>query len=529
MKDKIFVFGLMFLLLISFGSATEIENSCGTLTQTYWCDGTFSYLTSYGYTWNTGLTYEQNGVICQNLCEADIENDVTCCALNYGYCYGFTGILKSGGHGSNFASACELIEVPSQIDEYFDTPSIISSDVSMVTLNSARLTGVWDYGDYNVYAYFKLNDEDTSKIFYDGTGTGTYNLDVAGLDYLTNYTYEFCIDSYYPILEGLTNYYNFDEGSGQNVYDSIGDNDGITGISTDWTSSGYVNSAINFSDSDYIEIDDIDMYMYAFSFWTTNPIVANDENNIVLSLQASFSSIIEIGDSLNHNSFSLTSGTDKYTYIDTEFNNSNWKNIIVNWNSDESKYDIFINGVEQTTYAGSYGNSDLFYLTDIFLGRFLKIAYFEGLMDEVLFYNRSLTTDEIETLSEFTISQFDNLTRCSDEGNFTTNLMEGTPYEYESDDDSVKNMFDYLDTDESWAELLGGFIIVLATIFVSVGVFGSNKVQMGAFGFIIVTFIGVLISTLLGLFPTYVILVFLIISVVAILLKMIFGKSEGEV
>ena len=111
---------------------------------------------------------------------------------------------------------------------------------------------------------------------------------------------------------------------------------------------------------------------------------------------------------------------------------------------------------------------------------------------------------------------------------FATSEVIETPYVYVSNDTSIDDMFDQLQTDgNDWAEILGGFFIVIAVVFIGLATFGSAKVEFGAFGFILFSFIGMLLATILGLLPIYILLIFLVVSVAIILIKSFFNDGAS--
>lgn len=95
---------------------------------------------------------------------------------------------------------------------------------------------------------------------------------------------------------------------------------------------------------------------------------------------------------------------------------------------------------------------------------------------------------------------------------------------------SIDYMFSQLSlTGNAWATTIAGFILVLIIVFGAIVVFGKAKQNIGAFGILVFTFLGTLLGTTLGLFPWYVIIIFLILSLVSILLsKMIGGNQNGK-
>lgn len=94
---------------------------------------------------------------------------------------------------------------------------------------------------------------------------------------------------------------------------------------------------------------------------------------------------------------------------------------------------------------------------------------------------------------------------------------------------SIDFMFVQLITDNIWATTIAGFVLVLIILFSAIVVFGKNKVEIGGFGILLIVFLGSVLATVLGLFPAYILLVFLVLSIVAILINSLFfrGKLNG--
>lgn len=94
---------------------------------------------------------------------------------------------------------------------------------------------------------------------------------------------------------------------------------------------------------------------------------------------------------------------------------------------------------------------------------------------------------------------------------------------------SIDEMFAQLLTPENpWATIIAGFIIVLIILFFAISIFGKNKQQVGSFGIVIIIFIASILATALGLFPVYVLLIFLVLSLVAIIFKLMLGGRSGQ-
>jgi len=90
---------------------------------------------------------------------------------------------------------------------------------------------------------------------------------------------------------------------------------------------------------------------------------------------------------------------------------------------------------------------------------------------------------------------------------------------------TIDTMFLQMAVAPSWATTIAGFILVLAVIFLGVVMFGKAKQELGAFGISMLTLIGIILATILGLLPWYVLILFLVVALVVILFNKIFGGS----
>lgn len=73
---------------------------------------------------------------------------------------------------------------------------------------------------------------------------------------------------------------------------------------------------------------------------------------------------------------------------------SGWHHLVFNWNG--SYYDIYVDGVQQDVYAHTDGHATLITLSHLTLGNSVSPNYaFNGNLNMVKIYNRSLTTSEI--------------------------------------------------------------------------------------------------------------------------------------
>ena len=87
---------------------------------------------------------------------------------------------------------------------------------------------------------------------------------------------------------------------------------------------------------------------------------------------------------------------------------------------------------------------------------------------------------------------------------------------------SIDTMFSFLEV-STWAKTIAGFILVLVILMSAVAIFGKSKNHLSGFGILIFALLGSILATAFGLFPAYVLLVFLILSLVAIIIKALFG------
>jgi len=92
---------------------------------------------------------------------------------------------------------------------------------------------------------------------------------------------------------------------------------------------------------------------------------------------------------------------------------------------------------------------------------------------------------------------------------------------------SIDFMFSQLTlSGNSWATTLAGFILVLVILFSVIAIFGKNGQKLDAFGMLLVVFISSVLATAMGLFPAMVLILILVLALVFIVLKSLFGGSS---
>jgi hypothetical protein len=123
----------------------------------------------------------------------------------------------------------------------------------------------------------------------------------------------------------------------------------------------------------------------------------------------------------------------------------------------------------------------------------------------------------------------DGVELCSEnEENFTTLIQTGiltpppTPGE--------------TDLDELWHVLTGGstfaryiisFFLILSILFIGISAFGKYGIQIGMYGIAVFLFMGIVLTTLLGLTPWYVLGLFIIGPLIYLIISMSLGSNNG--
>ena len=521
MKKFNFVF-LFLLLSIMLVGSVNATSTCGLVDE--WevthlsCDDSVLI--------GTDVSVSQCNALCEGI-------DTTCCwwvkANPYNRCYSGSSIATASANSYDHAVPCITEGSTTIIDTL---PETISSSDSLITKNSVKLTGVFKYNSYPIISsYFKLNNVSQVKTDWVETTetTETFNYDVGGLSSTTTYNYTFCIDG--RNNNDLVSYWSFDDGIGN---DDVDDND--LNVTSATFELGKINYGLTFEEDDNAtSSEDFDFIQntgeFSLSLWLKLSSVTTGTSEIIMTTTTSSSS--GKGFLLSYDSigtkrdlkFFATKGVlgeyGKSIILNNAITDTNWHHIVINGDSE-----MFIDGDKKaptiTDNGFSVGDSN-FGLT---IGG--SVGGFDYTIDELGIYSRVLSDNYVTSLYNNGTGEtgFSDVTICDDTNNFITNEQVGVDFVYTPDSNSIDNMFDALDTDENWAKLIGGFLIVLATILISVVSFGSAKVEYGAFGFLIFSLIGVIIATSFGLFPAYILVIFLIIGLLAIIMNKVFGGND---
>jgi len=248
---------------------------------------------------------------------------------------------------------------------------------------------------------------------------------------LNNFTFEYNETNYTLFDESLVLMMNFDNVSelGENstyVVDAskYGYN-GSFSVMND-VDSGYVNDgkyggAFEFDGAgDYIDVEDI-ADMDNAKAWTISTWVYHDNNdafNDIFSFEESGGEFIIVRTANNVGRDWKIATNGKTAGDGSSVPIQEWNHVVLIW--DETKFHLYVDGAED--YSVTPSSSDFFSTLDEFYigGSPLNSYYFDGLIDEVRIYNRSLSADEIQMLYQSNLAKF-NSTQWQFEYN-TTNI-----------------------------------------------------------------------------------------------------------
>lgn len=219
---------------------------------------------------------------------------------------------------------------------------------------------------------------------------------------------------------GLAGYWKLDDGSGTSATDSS--TNGNTGTlpvapgGPTWT-TGQIGGAVNFDGSDdYITVpnsnplDVVDGEDFTLSGWFNRDTFTSDHTIIAKrgSLAAGNNGyalyIPGTGDKLT---LEVADGTDEYLIESTStFTAAGWYHFSLVWNdASASETKLYINGVaEAATTTGTFGNIGTMGNTKAFTLGMLSDggSYFDGKLDEIRFYDRTLSAEEVSQLYRLT-------------------------------------------------------------------------------------------------------------------------------
>ena len=164
------------------------------------------------------------------------------------------------------------------------------------------------------------------------------------------------------------------------------------------------------------------------SFWFNvgAEVTSSSSGNEIMSFSKSGSNTgkIALGSTtgnFSNETFSVTSDVaNQYTYI-TETIPAGWNHAVVQWNSSTTRWDIYINGQAKST--STFGTNEQGKLLLKFGNR--SSYYFDGKLDQVRVFNRSLSSSEVSTLYNETSSTVNTLQILGDTSCIATYTFEG--------------------------------------------------------------------------------------------------------
>lgn len=210
---------------------------------------------------------------------------------------------------------------------------------------------------------------------------------------------------------GTVSYWQLDEGSGSAAGDSVGSNDGTVYGGAAWV-SGKVNSSLSFDGvNDYIDSGDIDaldgLSSLSISLWV-KPTSLSTLKSLISKYNSSTGNwIIETSyngaGGANNLLFAPTAiGGNDYGYTTGNvLNNNVWTHVAMAYDGSGSgnaeRLKAYINGEPVSlNFQGNISSSLPSNSLPVLIGAASDGRYFNGIIDEVAVYNRTLTAQEVQ-------------------------------------------------------------------------------------------------------------------------------------
>jgi hypothetical protein len=287
--------------------------------------------------------------------------------------------------------------------------------------------------------YITLNDLPAGNYFFNFTCNDTY-----GITNTTD-TWLYKIEKAKPILtisnssfsintSGLVGYWRLEEGSGSTAKDSSGyGNDGILYNNPTWL-EGMFGSALSFNGSNYVEIPNSSVFNITEEmsvetwFYAEQNQPTGGSNQIVQRLDWSNNKgfFLREGNQSNHIvAFYVANGT-HWVSVSYSVSPGKWYHVVGSVKSND-KIKLYVNGSLVAEYP-FVGNIVQETNKNIRIGYEDSGAAFNGTIDEVKIWNRSLTQDEIKMLyqSEVTYKTQTNFSCSANTNQVSVNLYRNT-------------------------------------------------------------------------------------------------------
>jgi parallel beta-helix repeat protein len=279
----------------------------------------------------------------------------------------------------------------------------VNSDVSPGTHNNSFINCSYDSESVNGVGnditrkwYYSAYVNDSSGVAVSGANVSAYNSS-GGLEFLevTNGPLE--VASSDSLFNGLVGYWkmNNDSSVGENdthVYDHSGSGNNGSVTSAVVSSNGKINGGFSFDGSgDDIDIPElVSNVSGTFTAW-----FKSNSSAAQYIIGSSYSSNDRYYFYLDGGELNGRLGNGGAVTVSGDYSDNEWYFASLNWS--DGVFTLCVNG-DSSCNAGSY--TTLNEPVSLFIGRSTAGVYFNGLMDEVMVYNRSLSASEITELFE---------------------------------------------------------------------------------------------------------------------------------
>jgi len=211
---------------------------------------------------------------------------------------------------------------------------------------------------------------------------------------LTNYQVQInpFTDSNFVNNTGLVGSWHLNEGSGTTVTDSSGNNNtGTINGANYWSASGKFNSAFSGTTNNYISTS---MTGFSAAAGTVEMWIKPNQDLRVVS-QGMFDTnpgavgALRLWTNSNNCLYYDTGGSGGHCYTITSDWTGQWHHIVYEWSGTTTS--LYVDGNSVGSSTNTYAPA----ISVFQIGRFNTANYFNGLIDEVKIYNRTLTTTEV--------------------------------------------------------------------------------------------------------------------------------------
>jgi hypothetical protein len=400
---------LITLPIVNNGVSSKVSYNTATISGAIPSQGN-SAISAYGHCWNTSSnpTIDNSKIISTDLNAGNFNSVLSGLQANTKY---YVRAFITNSSGTSYSNEITFNTTNAIL------PTVTIGTISGLTYNSVTVEGkITVLGDLPIIEYGHCWSTTTSptisnnKLATTNLSSGSFSTALTGLNQSTKYyvraytttsfgtnysseaTFTTSADPYI-ISDGLLAYYNFNS---QNANDALGNfngaiSGGVTYSSTTPNSSGY---AAQFDGSTgYINIQN--QILPSSGSWTYSLWVKTNKNSIGLIESGNKYICIDPSSNLYAliylNPYSFTTG------LSSTLLNNNWHQLTVVYTESSLKY--YIDGSLNGNISGSYGSWGSVNYTKIGNNpNYNGVTKFSGLMDNIRFYNRALTTTEITTL-----------------------------------------------------------------------------------------------------------------------------------